>query len=650
MKICLLLVVLSFAVAALPRSADAFTPSEAACRKTLAAGVLKIAATIVKEEIKCHRGRMAGDPDVAATVDCNDVAALPAKSQSKITKAEDKLAILADAKCTAAGIHPADLGYLGCSAPCDGIDILGFSGTNSVASCLACQTRNAAAVAGAGTYGAYPDPPTFDPSSFALPCQASIGKELVRQELTLVREQQKCQYLKDKNKPPTTGATNCRTADLKGKVAKVESKAEGALTASCTNQILGSQLTSCGATVVDEGTCVIAAAAADADTLFTQVYEPPVPPTPTPTLTPSATPSLTPTATTTATRTATTTPTRTVTPTPTLSATPTVTVTPTATLSASPTPTLTTGETPTPTVTVTPTPTLTPTATATPTATVTVTATRTVTPTPVLTPTPTVTATPLGAKTFSITNGDNCNSIGSCPAGCGDTAQKTCFFLQPPSSGQCCGTDNTDWSTASSTGVNIPLTAGAPDATGRAVLNLTSPVVIGDKKATSFANGYACWRLRQDPSFATSADSFIDCDGGTRTNVTYSVNSNGSGAASAPVLTIDTSADGTAPAGAAIIRILMQSSETSSDSSNCDTINWASVPDQSVAIATGLVTTTITNMVQGGTGTASRHGNPISCAAWGTQTGSLEFPVYGLDQSIPLSGTQDKANVVRLQD
>ena len=106
------------------------------------------------------------------------------------------------------------------------------------------------------------------------------------------------------------------------------------------------------------------------------------------------------------------------------------------------------------------------------------------------------------------------------------------------------------------------LTAGAPDANGRAVLTLTSPVVIGDKKATSFANGYACWRLRQDPAFATVADSFVDCDGGTRTNVTYSVNSNGSGAASAPVLTIDTAADGAAPAGAGIIRILMQSSET----------------------------------------------------------------------------------------
>jgi hypothetical protein len=182
------------------------------------------------------------------------------------------------------------------------------------------------------------------------------------------------------------------------------------------------------------------------------------------------------------------------------------------------------------------------------------------------------------------------------------------------------------------------------------VLNLAAPVVIGDKKATSFANGYACWRLRQDPAFATAADSFVDCDGGTRTNVTYSVNSNGSGAPTGITLTIDTSADGTAPAGAAIVRVLMQSSETGSDSSNCDTINWAGVADQQVAIATGQVTSTITNMVQGGTGTASRRGNPFNCAAWSGNAGSIEWPVFGFDQSIPLSGTQDKANVVRLQD
>ncbi|MCC6847412.1 MAG: hypothetical protein IT294_02835 [Deltaproteobacteria bacterium] len=635
-----LMLVLPLVVAVAPRPAQALAPGEAVCRKTLAQNVLKIAGTIVKEQTKCHRARMAGDPAVPAGVDCNDVAQLPAKSQAKILKAESKLTLRADATCTTFGYTPASLGYVQCTAPCDAIDVLAFTGSDSVAACLVCQIRSALGGVGAAAYGTYPDPPILAPGSFALACQQNIGKALVRQVSTRMREQQKCQTLKDNGKPPPTGATDCRTADLGGKVAKAEGKVAGALTQVCTDDMLANMLTSCGATFIDEAPCLIAAAAAAADELFIQVYEPPPPtnPTPTPTSTPDATVTVTvtPTAPPSATVTAT------ATPTPTRTATP--------TLSATPTATFTTGETPTPTRTPTPTLTATPTVTATPPPTATATPTPTVTATRTPTPTPTATTAPLGAKTFSVVNGDNCNSIGACPAGCGDTAGKTCFFLQPPSSGQCCGTDNTDWGTSSSTAPNIQLTAGAPDGSGRAVLNLAAPVVIGDKKATSFANGYACWRLRQDPALATIADSFVDCDGGTRTNVTYSIDSNGSGAASPPVLTIDTAADGSAPAGAGIIRVIMQSSETGSDSSNCDTINWASIPDQQVAIATGQVTTTITEMRQGGTGTASRRGNPLNCAAWSGNGGSLAFPVYGLDQAIPLSGTQDKANVVRLQD
>jgi hypothetical protein len=48
-----------------------------------------------------------------------------------------------------------------------------------------------------------------------------------------MKEQQKCQTLKDNGKPPTTGATDCRTADLKGKIAKVESKVLGAIINVC---------------------------------------------------------------------------------------------------------------------------------------------------------------------------------------------------------------------------------------------------------------------------------------------------------------------------------------------------------------------------------------------------------------------------------
>jgi hypothetical protein len=47
-------------------------------------------------------------------------------------------------------------------------------------------------------------------------------------------------------------------------------------------------------------------------------------------------------------------------------------------------------------------------------------------------------------------------------------------------------------------------------------------------------------------------------------------------------------------------------------------------------------------MTQGGTGTASRRGEPFNCAAWSGNAGSLAFPVYGFDQSIPLPAPKTK--------
>jgi hypothetical protein len=47
---------------------------------------------------------------------------------------------------------------------------------------------------------------------------------------------------------------------------------------------------------------------------------------------------------------------------------------------------------------------------------------------------------------------------------------------------------------------------------------------------------------------------------------------------------------------------------------------------------------------------ARRAEEPFNCAVWNGAAGSLAFPLHGLDQAIPFSSAQDKANVVRLQD
>lgn len=395
MTIGRLLLALFLALTTAPRSAEAVTPAEAACRRALASNVLKLTSTILKESTKCHRARMAGDTAVPATVDCNDAAALPERSLARIAKAEAKLATFADARCAAFGYAPADLGYATCTAPCDTIDILDFSGPHSVSACLACQTRAHIATAGAAIYGAFPDPPLLDAASLALGCQGEIGRQLVRVQLTRMQQQQKCQTAKDKGKPPTTAATDCLTADLRGKVAKADALVLGALGVCSSESLL--TLTSCAETASEERDCVVAAAADAADALFLQVYEPPALPTPTPTTTATATPTATPS------RTATPTPSRTPTPTRTATATATRTATPTPTGTATPTSTPTPTATPTATATSTPTTTDTPTPTATPTATVTATTTPTATSTPTDTPTQTSTATATRSPTPSPT-------------------------------------------------------------------------------------------------------------------------------------------------------------------------------------------------------------------------------------------------------
>src|SRR5262245_34875656 len=103
--------ILVLAFVALPHQAAAFDVYEAACRRTIGANVLKLAATIQKEQAKCHRARMSGDLAVSPSADCNDPADILGAPQAKILKLEQKLAILADLKCAAFGIAPAALGY-----------------------------------------------------------------------------------------------------------------------------------------------------------------------------------------------------------------------------------------------------------------------------------------------------------------------------------------------------------------------------------------------------------------------------------------------------------------------------------------------------------------------------------------------------------
>jgi hypothetical protein len=417
--------------------ANALSPGDAGCRKALGGSALKLTATVLKEQQRCHKLRMGNlDPvNYPATVDCNDVQSLSAKAQAKITKAATKITTAAQKKCQGVASAPSALGFTICRAPCDALPIT--SNYSSVAACLACEIQSLAGGLDLDLYGTLPDPPVQTEPNDRVKCQATIASLANKIAFTRSKIQQKCQYQEDGG----ALSTNCITYDPKIKVAKLQSQVIGKLNGKCTAADLGA-LGSCGNSHPTEAACIGTEALAAADELFVDVYEPPVAPTPTPTATPVATPTATTTPTPTATSTPTVTATATatpsatvtvtptptltpsataVTPTPTESATPTPTVSPTPTESATPTATETATATPTATETVTPTPTETATPTATETETPTPTATETATVTATVTPTPTVTATPdttgptvvFNALPAVIRNGQNLTATGT---------------------------------------------------------------------------------------------------------------------------------------------------------------------------------------------------------------------------------------------
>ena len=242
-------------------AAAQFSIVDAKCRAALGTGVRKLTATVLTEKSKCHAQRMLGDPAYPSTLDCNDITRLPPRSQSKIAKAEVKFGDRVESKCFLAGASsPAALGFSVCLAPCNNISIISYTGPNSIAACLACEAEAEVGAEIQTAYGILPNPPVQGHRTPELLCQGAIGKAVTKYELARMREQDKCQYLKDKNKvaPP-----DCKVADLKGRIAKARTTENTLLGADCSDSLL-SHLTSCGAAVMAEQQCIDASVASPA--------------------------------------------------------------------------------------------------------------------------------------------------------------------------------------------------------------------------------------------------------------------------------------------------------------------------------------------------------------------------------------------------
>ncbi len=284
--------------------AAALDADVARCRKFLARSTHAVAVLTLSQEIACHKQRMVGT--VSSSVDCSDPdsALFPTDRLSRIASREASFSSKVGASCT--GLTPAQLGFTTCPSPC-AAEVPVVTSMEQQAACLSCVAEHRASAAALSLYGA--TPPITTTRTDAWTCQNTfVGSGSASYGKTRMAQQRACQFKEDSG---SIGATDCRAADLNGKIAKAASKLATKI-ARCVDADLAS-LTSCAGAVAAEQTCAAMAVDTMADTVFDDVYTTPIAtPTPTPSIT--TTPSLT----------------RTITATPTISTTPSLTATATA--------------------------------------------------------------------------------------------------------------------------------------------------------------------------------------------------------------------------------------------------------------------------------------------------------------------------------
>ncbi len=193
----------------------------------------------------------------------------------------------------------------------------------------------------------------------------------------------------------------------------------------------------------------------------------------------------------------------------------------------------------------------------------------------------------------------------------------------------------------------LHLAAGFPDANGRTPLYLTATAYVGGSVPSLAGSGRACVRIEQDPVHAGE----IDCDGGSNYDVDLVVDSGGTGANGTSTLTVGAGA-GDSGAGAAVIRVRVTPALTTDGSTPCTDADYTTTPPIATAFTTALATSTILNPRQGGAQTlVSLTGKPFDCVAW-TENGpaSIAAPNLNMDVTLPVVGTLDIAQVLRLND
>ena len=134
------------------------------------------------------------------------------------------------------------------------------------------------------------------------------------------------------------------------------------------------------------------------------------------------------------------------------------------------------------------------------------------------------------------------------------------------------------------------------------------------------------WTLVPSTSKTASTDApgtgWIDCDGGTNPDVSLTVDSNGAGPASPSILTIPGDPDPSAPAGSAVVPVLLRFGTANVNDADCSTLDYGSAPFIPSAFTSRTATSTVENdWIDGAPGavgpnTVTLSGQPFVCTAW----------------------------------
>ena len=249
---------------ALSSSAHAGTSDVVRCRDTVAKNGSKLAKTINKVLVGCHKTRL----KTGNAVDCNVI--LPASDpKNKIGKIETKFRDQvggAGDRCSGVGT-PAALGYTGCPSPCAGTvpTIASFA---DVAECVICLTR--ASTEGLRFQGQGSPVPPLNPVDRK--CHGELGKRQTKHYDTVLKERTRCQKLAEKA-GGGLDTTSCQNSDDRGKISTIRAKGEAKISVVCAPPVDLLQLDSCSdSSLTGLKQCLFDGSDTRAEALFEQFY------------------------------------------------------------------------------------------------------------------------------------------------------------------------------------------------------------------------------------------------------------------------------------------------------------------------------------------------------------------------------------------